>query len=477
MTTSICVRILGANGNYMTADEVDFTFDSQRVVTLKGAQPGDATRYVATITETPPTGVLIAAKKAQYYDTSQHFAITVDANGKPTLKKDQTLAPYVDEAYAAYQPDSTKPDWNVDVNMYLGQLLDVTAKVNQLAAVMDPSINIQPEPFTFSAVQFNQYQSTILSGSTDPGWGRFNVGGGQPSPSGKIVFLERSTDPNVAPKLYLVWLPSGAESGDTQFNVFLHPFVHTPPQDTYPADMSQYPYHARHIDMLHYYGLHGAGFIYQQALTGKKVVLVLPTGSSRYQMANIPSSAGMLQLLVELKFWLTRVSGFAKGTKIGRCGVTAFSFGGANLESLFASCAPGGSFGGTFYNSYWRELILFDPVPNDKDGFISKLKKWHAGGKDGRNYRIYTQNNIGWDVGNVYSPLAQALTGKTETPGPDGAKEAEAGSSGTGGASVLFTPLKFWNGMWQNFTPQYGTIHVTFPHEFYQHALANSSFT
>src|SRR5579883_577108 len=218
MTTNICVRILGVNGNYMTADEVTFTFDSQRTVTLKGAQPGDATRYGAEITETPPTGVLITAKKAQYYDTSQHFAITVDGNGKPTLQKDQTIAKYVDEAYAAYQPDSTKPDWNVDVNIYLGQFTDVTDKVNGIAQGQGLS-------FALSAQQLNKYSPTIINSSTAQGWTRFNGTSAQAAPSGRIVFLERSTQPSTAPRLYALYLPPGAESGATQFNVFLHPRV------------------------------------------------------------------------------------------------------------------------------------------------------------------------------------------------------------------------------------------------------------
>ncbi|HZU99891.1 MAG TPA: hypothetical protein VFF73_24470, partial [Planctomycetota bacterium] len=170
---------------------------------------------------------------------------------------------------------------------------------------------------------------------------------------------------------------------------------------------------------------------------------------------------------------------FAKGTGIGRCGVTAFSYGGVNLESLFASCKAKGSFGGSFYDNFWRELIMFDPVPSSPDSFVGNVKSWYASGAKGRNFRIYTQPNnaISWYQSNAYTPLAQALAGGSETKGADGAFETDlAASGGTGGATALFTPPAFWNGTIAP-QPTYDNLHPTFPFAFMQHALDNSNFT
>jgi len=393
----------------------------------------DGTTDVEVFVSLPPT----------FFPAEQKIKITPTSN-PPTARFDG--AQHINVRNVAVHTRGA--DFNVELDVVLGQLRDASTDVATAAASANIDIATTPRSVRRFATPI------INAGGT--GTGLLNVSTRSvPLPKG-VLYAQRTS----APELLAIVNPFDIKTGSDahrfplHYNVFFHPAV------KFDDD---YPFGSTYLSVLSRYVFQtwtaGKSLAYQNLADFPKNVFIFPLGSKAKQLGGIATQDSQLRLLLEVHYWLQRMNGASfPRMRLGGSGITGFSFGASFLASILNSGRNA-----RFHDKVLRMVCVLDGVGSSAKPMLASTLAWHRAGAGNRHLRIYTQF-ADW------LPFAQSVPKATITKAKGGAVEHEAD-----GLSLLFAPQPFWN----EISPgvDVNTLHQLFPAWFMEHAITNSGFT
>ncbi len=343
-------------------------------------------------------------------------------------------------------------DFNVEIDVVMGHLRDVTANVAQ--------INAGRHDHSIAPRSINRFATPILKpGGSPPDL--FNVSQKTVDPHGPLLFAERTSVPKLLAVLNPGWpVIKGARAAHSplHYHVFFPPAIPGTWSDDYPFGDDYLDFVARYVNRVFPPDAQGKGMAYQNNADFAKTIFVFPVGDKKQQLRNIAGQGSLLRLLLEINYWIQRVRGVPHPRQpLGGAGISAFSRGADDIVRIM-----NGPRNARFWDKVLRMICMLDGVQSAAEPLRTNAVAWHRNGQGNRHLRLYSQ----WPEWIAYESDYPAAT---QTKGFAGSREREGD-----GVTLLFAPVAFWQGIWPKI--RWGAVHQVFPAWFMEHAVSKSGF-